>query len=180
MGLDDDHEPRIGAGLSAAGAAGSGTNGHRPGSHRWPDETALDFLASARRRLGRRAGGAGTGGSEETDPSTVALTQRLTDWRRRLSRASGVPAHVLMHDSTVTAIALRKPASEAELLRCARHGRDQGSPLWAGHPRGGPGRRGLALGAPATDGASDLNADGGRRTAHAVAQCVGEVVRPGK
>ena len=115
-GAHDDHEPRIGAGLSAAGAAGSGANGHRPGSHRWPDETALDFLASARRRLGRRAGGAGTGGSEETDPSTVALTQRLTDWRRRLSRASGVPAHVLMHDSTVTAIALRKPASEAELL----------------------------------------------------------------
>ena len=81
-----------------------------------PMMTALDFLASARRRLGRRAGGAATDGSEETDPSTVALTQRLTDWRRRLSRASGVPAHVLMHDSTVTAIALRKPASEAELL----------------------------------------------------------------
>ena len=60
--------------------------------------------------------GAATDGSEAIDPSTVALTQRLTDWRRRLSRASGVPAHVLMHDSTVTAIALRKPASEEELL----------------------------------------------------------------
>ena len=30
------------------------------------------------------------------------------------------------------------------------------------------------------DGASYLNADGARRAAQAVAQCVGEVVRPGK
>ncbi len=115
-GAHDDHEPCIGAGLSGGGAAGSGVNGRRPGSQGRPDETALDFLASARRRLARRAGGAATDGSEAIDPSTVALTQRLTDWRRRLSRASGVPAHVLMHDSTVTAIALRKPASEEELL----------------------------------------------------------------
>ena len=81
-----------------------------------PDEVTLDFLASARRRLARRGPRTGSEGSGQADASTVALTQRLTEWRRRLARASGVPAHVLLHDSTVTAIAVRKPASEAELL----------------------------------------------------------------
>jgi superfamily II DNA helicase RecQ len=44
------------------------------------------------------------------------LVERLTDLRRRLARASGVPAHVLLHDSTVNAIAQRKPANAEELL----------------------------------------------------------------
>jgi DNA helicase II / ATP-dependent DNA helicase PcrA len=115
-GAHGDHEAGVGADLRRAGTTARGANEHRSASDRLPDETALDFLASARRRLARRKGGAACHSGEEADPSTVALMQRLTDWRRRLSRASGVPAHVLMHDSTVTAIALRKPASEDELI----------------------------------------------------------------
>ncbi len=115
-GAHDDHEAGVGADLRRAGTTARGANERRSASDRLPEETALDFLASARRRLAGRNGGGACHSGEEADPSTVALTERLTDWRRRLSRASGVPAHVLMHDSTVTAIAVRKPASEDELI----------------------------------------------------------------
>ena len=75
----------------------------------------MDFIASARRRLARGVSGHERENGPQPDPSTVALAQRLTDWRRRTARSSGVPAHVLLHDSTVTAIALSRPASEEEL-----------------------------------------------------------------
>jgi DNA helicase II / ATP-dependent DNA helicase PcrA len=81
-----------------------------------PDEAMLDFLASARRRLSYHYARKVPAATVGTDPSTVVLAERLTDWRRRLARASGVPAHVLLHDSTIKAIALRKPASEEDLL----------------------------------------------------------------
>jgi DNA helicase-2/ATP-dependent DNA helicase PcrA len=84
--------------------------------HPLPDEATLDFLASARRRLTSRDPGTARRGPMHADPSDAVLVERLTDWRRRLARASGVPAHVLLHDSTVNAIALRKPANEQELL----------------------------------------------------------------
>jgi len=113
-GGGDGHSSDAGAGRHTPGQAADGTLGPRPDAEP-PDDAMLDFLASARRSLTRRGGRPGSGGGQP-DASTVALTQRLTEWRRRLARASGVPAHVLLHDSTVTAIAARKPASEAELL----------------------------------------------------------------
>jgi DNA helicase II / ATP-dependent DNA helicase PcrA len=90
--------------------------GHRlTGPHHPPDEAMLDFLASARRRLDNRNANTAPGSAHD-NASEVALVDRLTDWRRRLARASGVPAHVLLHDSTVKAIAERKPATADELL----------------------------------------------------------------
>ena len=106
-------------------------SGSRPGTHRHPDgpggsnepnepnenepnEVVLDFFAAARRRLSRP--GAAADRTAPPDPATAALAQGLTDWRRRVARASGVPAHVLLHDSTVKSIARRKPANEDELL----------------------------------------------------------------
>ncbi len=79
-----------------------------------PDDVVLDFFAAARRRLSRP--GAAADRTAPLDPATAALAQGLTEWRRRVARASGVPAHVLLHDSTVKAIARRKPANEEELL----------------------------------------------------------------
>jgi DNA helicase II / ATP-dependent DNA helicase PcrA len=99
------------------GETGRGRRGLRSGSRPGPDEATLDFIVSARRRLARSDALTGRERGPQPDPSTAAVAQRLTDWRRRTARSSGVPAHVLMHDSTVAAIALRKPASEEELCR---------------------------------------------------------------
>jgi superfamily I DNA/RNA helicase len=110
----DDRLSQAGAGPHS-GPAANGAWGRRSLAQA-PDEVTLDFLASARRSLARHGANPRSGDSDRPDAPTIALTQRLTEWRRRLARASGVPAHVLLHDSTVTAIAARKPASEAELL----------------------------------------------------------------
>ena len=88
----------------AGGAARGGTGG----------ATVVQFLASARRRLGRGAG-PGAGGPGD-DPGMAAASERLRDWRRRMARASGIPPHVLLHDSTLQAIAARRPVTAEELL----------------------------------------------------------------
>jgi ATP-dependent DNA helicase RecQ len=45
------------------------------------------------------------------------MVDRLRQWRLETARASGVPAYVIFHDSTLTAIAAARPASLADLLR---------------------------------------------------------------
>jgi len=106
------------------------------------DAALVDFLAAARKRLsranarpgrGRRArlgpDQAGARAAENpqeddlleapADPRVAQAAQtadNLRQWRRRLARASGVPPHVLLHDSTVDLIAARQPASADELL----------------------------------------------------------------
>ncbi len=42
---------------------------------------------------------------------------RLRQWRLETARAAGVPAYVVFHDSTLTAIASARPSSLSELLR---------------------------------------------------------------
>jgi superfamily II DNA helicase RecQ len=76
----------------------------------------LEFLSCARRRLYTTADGLEVPGPPVADPASAAVAERLRDWRRRLARASGVPPHVLLHDSTVQAIAARRPATAEELL----------------------------------------------------------------
>jgi DNA helicase-2/ATP-dependent DNA helicase PcrA len=74
----------------------------------------VQHLASARRRLGRAAGlGAG---DPADDPARAAAVEGLREWRRRMARASGIPPHVLLHDSTLQAIAARRPVTAEELL----------------------------------------------------------------
>ncbi len=90
-----------------AGSAGALADG--------PDATApglVDFFASARRRL---AGSRAARGEAPADGQTEALARRLDEWRRRLARASGVPAHVLLHDATVQLLAERRPRTLEEL-----------------------------------------------------------------
>ena len=43
------------------------------------------------------------------------LFDSLREWRRRRAAADGVPAYVVFHDSTLTAIAERRPRSRADL-----------------------------------------------------------------
>jgi ATP-dependent DNA helicase RecQ len=47
----------------------------------------------------------------------VEMLDRLRRWRLETARASGVPAFVVFHDSTLTAIAAARPSSLADLLR---------------------------------------------------------------
>jgi ATP-dependent DNA helicase RecQ len=51
-----------------------------------------------------------------TDVSAETL-DRLRRWRLETARAAGVPAFVVFHDSTLTAIAVARPASLSALLR---------------------------------------------------------------
>ncbi len=81
-----------------------------------PGHPMLASLASARRRLALSRTRGALSAAVEADPSTTALVERLHEWRRRLARASGVPPHVLLHDSTVRAIAVRRPTDTDELL----------------------------------------------------------------
>jgi DNA helicase-2/ATP-dependent DNA helicase PcrA len=47
------------------------------------------------------------------------LFERLRQWRSTVAAAQGVPAYVVFTDATMTAIAERKPASDAELVAIA-------------------------------------------------------------
>ena len=94
----------------ARGEAQAPAQAHRPAG------AMLEFLSCARRRLYTTADGLELPGPPVADPASAAVAERLRDWRRRLARASGVPPHVLLHDSTVQAIAARRPATAEELL----------------------------------------------------------------
>ena len=65
------------------------------------------LTAPVDRKLGRCA----------TCPSTLdeELFERLRQWRMKVAAAQGVPAYVVFTDLTLTAIAERRPAAEAEL-----------------------------------------------------------------
>jgi ATP-dependent DNA helicase UvrD/PcrA len=76
---------------------------------------ALDFLASARRRLARTRGGAPLGPAP-TDQAGADVADGLREWRRRMARASGVPPFALLHDATLAAIAARRPETMDDLL----------------------------------------------------------------
>jgi superfamily I DNA/RNA helicase len=88
----------------------------RPPGGTVPGRAMLASLAAARRRLAHAGEGSVLAAPVEAEPGTAVLVERLHEWRRRLARASGVPPHVLLHDSTLRAIAVRKPADVSELL----------------------------------------------------------------
>jgi ATP-dependent DNA helicase RecQ len=58
-------------------------------------------------------------GSQAGAPTDVPAEtlDRLRRWRLETARAAGVPAYVVFHDSTLTAIAVARPASLSALLR---------------------------------------------------------------
>jgi DNA helicase-2/ATP-dependent DNA helicase PcrA len=87
---------------AACGAAAGGTADWRR------------FLEKERRALRSRSGGrADAGGARHPEP---ALLQALKEWRARAARAASVPAYVIFHDTTLAAVAERKPNDRAELL----------------------------------------------------------------
>lgn len=53
--------------------------------------------------------------SDEPEADSAVITA-LRAWRASAARANGVPAHVLLHDATLKALATRRPATADELL----------------------------------------------------------------
>jgi|SRR5579875_445286 DNA helicase-2/ATP-dependent DNA helicase PcrA len=102
-----------------AGASAQGSAGASPLTSARVDPA--QFLAQARRRLANARPPLGSrrrpaSHSAELTARGRQVAEHLLEWRRRAARASGVPAHVLLHDSTVLAIARALPASSEDLL----------------------------------------------------------------
>jgi RecQ family ATP-dependent DNA helicase len=52
-------------------------------------------------------------------PASEALAARLREWRSAESKRLGVPAYVVLHDRTLQAVALTRPANPAQLIEIA-------------------------------------------------------------
>lgn len=50
------------------------------------------------------------------DEADACVIDTLRAWRANTARAAGVPAHVVLHDATLAALALRRPTCDEELL----------------------------------------------------------------
>jgi DNA helicase-2/ATP-dependent DNA helicase PcrA len=72
-------------------------------------------LAAAREQVAgaRRQSGATR---DQLDAEATELLRALLEWRRNLARASGVPAYVIFHDTTLEAVARDRPQSRGDLL----------------------------------------------------------------
>ncbi|HUQ64048.1 MAG TPA: ATP-dependent DNA helicase UvrD2 [Acidimicrobiales bacterium] len=78
------------------------------------------YLDDTRAQVRTLANGAARGGrgarprpGDNADPEVV---EALKSWRARAARAAGVPAYVVLHDTTLGAIAEAQPADTGELL----------------------------------------------------------------
>ena len=65
-------------------------------------------VAARRKPASRRTVTAGAGG-EPLDAGDERLFEQLKEWRRGQARTQGVPAYVILHDSTLAEIARRRP-----------------------------------------------------------------------
>ncbi|HET9731552.1 MAG TPA: ATP-dependent DNA helicase UvrD2 [Acidimicrobiales bacterium] len=92
---------------SAVGSEGAKTVDRSAGRRRLRAE--LERLRSAPRPTGSPA----TDLASRADP---AVLEALRRWRADTARASGVPAYVIFHDTTLAAVAAACPRSESELL----------------------------------------------------------------
>ncbi|MGH9104975.1 MAG: ATP-dependent DNA helicase UvrD2 [Acidimicrobiales bacterium] len=105
-----------------AGPSGRQPTGREPAAGGAPvrrgegNDALASFLCAARRRLSLTRPLRPAQEGPAADPVAAATGQRLREWRRRLARASGVPPHVLLHDSTVELLAARRPATSEGLL----------------------------------------------------------------
>jgi DNA helicase-2/ATP-dependent DNA helicase PcrA len=72
-------------------------------------------VAAERARLASRRPAAGRGRLPGADADPLVLAD-LVEWRRGLARASGVPAQVIFHDTTLALVAEARPATRDDLL----------------------------------------------------------------
>ncbi|HKA94422.1 MAG TPA: HRDC domain-containing protein, partial [Acidimicrobiia bacterium] len=73
-------------------------------------------IAAARERMAEARPRSAVKPARAVDPGSAELLGALLEWRRNLARASGVPAYVIFHDSTLEAVARDRPRSRGDLL----------------------------------------------------------------
>ena len=81
-----------------------------------PDAPEIDVdvrerIADARAHVSKQKSG-----KREVPEADAPLFAALVEWRRKLSRASGAPAYVVFHDTTLAAIASARPRTRVALL----------------------------------------------------------------
>src|SRR5262249_36158344 len=83
-----------------------------------PGETRAESrgIAAARERIAGARPRSGGARSRAGEPVSSELLTGLLEWRRNRARASGVPAYVIFHDSTLEAVARDRPRSRGDLL----------------------------------------------------------------
>ena len=113
-----DHEAHGALKLTEASRAGAeGRADGRDAARR--SRARRDGAAAARARRGR---GSAAG-------ATPRCFERLKAWRRAEARAQGVPAYVILHDSTLAEIARRRPRDARRARRRRRHRREEARAL---------------------------------------------------
>jgi DNA helicase II / ATP-dependent DNA helicase PcrA len=75
-----------------------------------PKAEPVNGIDAARRQLARVAS------QDDGDAPDPVLLEALKDWRRKLARASGVPAYVIFPDTTLKALANTRPETRDALL----------------------------------------------------------------
>ncbi|MEO8433223.1 MAG: RecQ family ATP-dependent DNA helicase [Acidobacteriota bacterium] len=78
-------------------------------------DVELTLPEAPRARSARVRGRAAVAAPEAVGPVDEALLDRLKSWRREEAARRGVPAYVVFHDRTLSAIAARRPASASDL-----------------------------------------------------------------
>jgi DNA helicase-2/ATP-dependent DNA helicase PcrA len=94
----------------------------RTGSTRGDTKQVRSEIDHARDRLasGKRRRDTATDARSDAGPEPdLALLEALVEWRRNLARASGVPAYVIFHDSTLRTVAASQPTTRPALLEVA-------------------------------------------------------------
>ena len=80
-----------------------------------PQWLAAPDAVQTRKR--KRRGGAGHSAAAVTPKSSASgLVEHMREWRRAVAKRNGVPAYVILHDSTLEEICRRVPSSLNQLL----------------------------------------------------------------
>ena len=85
-------------------------------SWRGPSETPADPKAGISATRGKLAAARTTTSTAALSEPDTALFTALVEWRKRLARASAVPAYVIFSDATLREIAAARPTSRVQLL----------------------------------------------------------------
>jgi ATP-dependent DNA helicase RecQ len=75
----------------------------------WMDKSAASERAPGKRKRKKS-------GAVKTPGADGGLVDHMREWRRVVAKRAGMPAYVILHDSTLEEICRRRPASTTELL----------------------------------------------------------------
>jgi len=88
-----------------------------PRQHRGSSSRSAPAFAPGADRAHANAAAAVPPALQLASPEEAALRDYLREWRRAVAKERGVPAFVVLHDTTLEEICQRKPSSTAELMQ---------------------------------------------------------------